>query len=369
MKAKSSTQANDEHLKGAESSRRMLMNSQPEVLTTAALAGWQEKTMESRPPCARDHSQTQVRREERMHWVVGFLMNMQPEAEVLLKAGFAGWREVTLESRPQYVQNLQMTVKRRDSSSRMSRMSLALRGGDVSEATYKNKINAREQETQTESLKQQNDIFQMQRNFRAKGAESSSRMLGMWLGSQAKGLSRITFAAWRDHTTVTKLNRMCQTEAVQIRSVMRSKGGESAKRMLGILMGGQAELFFKATFAAWRNAVVHERMKRMEDDFSYLMVKRQEEIACSKREMEQESRSLMLQVKARGDRRTAAYTRFLCALISLHGHGQIDVGAVVRSYCTHATADIGHATTDIGQAKKFGVDNNLRCELSRAGKN
>jgi len=165
----------------------------------------------------------------------------------------------------------------------------------------------------------QNDIFQMQRNLRAKGAESSKRMLGMWLGSQAKGLSRTTFAAWRDHTTVTRVNRMCKTEVVQVRTVMRSREGESAKRMFGILMGSQVELLFKATFATWRNTVVHERLKRINDHF------------CCKKESEQESRILMMQqVKERGDRRTAAYTRFLCSLMSLHGYGQIDIGAVVR---------------------------------------
>merc|ERR1711861_69817 len=96
-------------------------------------------------------------------------------------------------------------------------------------------------------LKQQSKVAQMQQDMRAKGAESSKRMLGMLLGAQSETLLKASFSAWSE--CVYELRQLREVE--HMRRNMRSKGDESAKRMLGMLMSSQADVLMKAAFTSW----------------------------------------------------------------------------------------------------------------------
>merc|ERR1711861_40898 len=94
-------------------------------------------------------------------------------------------------------------------------------------------------------LKQQSRVAQMQRDMRAKGAESSKRMLGMLLGSQAETLMKASFGSWQEHVVSTKMAQIREAA-----SKMRSKEQESQRRLLTMLMGSQDSLLVKTTFSA-----------------------------------------------------------------------------------------------------------------------
>merc|ERR1712007_400788 len=75
-------------------------------------------------------------------------------------------------------------------------------------------------------------VEDMQKMMRAKGSESVKRMMGNMLNNQSGALLRSTFKAWAEVVANDKMKRMRE----QYRS-MRSKGDESRRRMLGMLLG------------------------------------------------------------------------------------------------------------------------------------
>merc|ERR1712007_64988 len=157
----------------------------------------------------------------------------------------------------------------------------------------------------------QSRVLQMQQDMRAKGAESSKRMLGMLLGSQAETMMKASFASWQEAVVSMRMERIrdaasrmrskeqesqrrlltmlmgsqdsllvktsfsawseCIYQLRQLREVermkreMRSKGDESTKRMLGMLMNSQAEVLVKSAFAGWHDLAVDAHFARMRD--------------------------------------------------------------------------------------------------------
>merc|ERR1712007_266903 len=89
------------------------------------------------------------------------------------------------------------------------------------------------------------------------GAESSKRMLGMLLGSQAETLMKATFASWQEAVVSAKINRMREAA-----SKTRSKEQESQRRMLAMLMGSQESLLTKSAFSAWSECIYQLRQLR-----------------------------------------------------------------------------------------------------------
>merc|ERR1712137_1203822 len=106
--------------------------------------------------------------------------------------------------------------------------------------------------------KQHNEMRKMQQSMKAKGAESNKRMLGMLLGSQGSLLLKTTMSAWRDYVHQMKQ----ENAASKMEQQLRSKGAESSKRMLGMLLGSQAENLLKAGFAAWRDLTVASKIEK-----------------------------------------------------------------------------------------------------------
>merc|ERR1711981_1066822 len=111
------------------------------------------------------------------------------------------------------------------------------------------------------AAKQQREIDRVKRGMKAKGSESTKRMLGMLMGSQMDAVKKSTFAGWWEYVHEEK-----QHDAMRkMQQGMKAKGAESSKRMLGMLMGAQAETLIKATFAGWSEYVVHTKMERLKE--------------------------------------------------------------------------------------------------------
>merc|ERR1711861_68899 len=106
--------------------------------------------------------------------------------------------------------------------------------------------------------------------------ESRRRMLGMLVGSQSNLVMKIAFTGWSDsHYEVKKLR-----EVERMKREMKSKGDESTKRMLGMLMHSQGEVLLKAAFAGWRETADESKTERMREemrgDLAQLKERRQE---------------------------------------------------------------------------------------------
>merc|ERR1712007_39567 len=109
--------------------------------------------------------------------------------------------------------------------------------------------------------KQEREVDRIKMGMKAKGAESTKRMLTMLMGSQEETLKKAVFSGWHDH--VDELKR--QSKVAQMQQDMRAKGAESSKRMLGMLLGSQAETVMKASLASWQDAVVAAKINRMRE--------------------------------------------------------------------------------------------------------
>merc|ERR1712211_56565 len=104
-------------------------------------------------------------------------------------------------------------------------------------------------------LKQQREVERVQRGLKSKGAESAKRMLRMLTDSQSGTLKKAAYAAWHDH--VLELNQQMALERVE--EGLRAKSAESSKRMLGMLMGSQAAVLTKAALTGWQDLAVQAR--------------------------------------------------------------------------------------------------------------
>merc|ERR1712137_719559 len=106
--------------------------------------------------------------------------------------------------------------------------------------------------------------------MRSKEDEGRRRMLGMLLGSQSSLIMKMAFTGWSDsHYEAKKLR-----EVERMRREMRSKGDESTKRMLGMLMSSQGEALLKAVFSSWHETAVESHIARMRDDMAHMKSKK-----------------------------------------------------------------------------------------------
>merc|ERR1712107_906335 len=102
--------------------------------------------------------------------------------------------------------------------------------------------------------------------MRSKEDESRRRMLGMLVGSQSNLVLKIAFTGWSDSHHETKKLR----EVERMRRDMKSKGDESTKRMLGMLMSSQGEALLKGVMASWHEVASESHITRMKDDLNHL---------------------------------------------------------------------------------------------------
>merc|ERR1712196_75094 len=108
-------------------------------------------------------------------------------------------------------------------------------------------------------MKREHEVDRMRAAMKVKGEESTKRMLAMLMGSQEEVVKKAAFAGWHEHVTELKQ----QSRVAQMQRDMRAKGAESSKRMLGMLLGSQAETLMKASFGSWVDLVVSIRMEKI----------------------------------------------------------------------------------------------------------
>merc|ERR1712107_678945 len=106
--------------------------------------------------------------------------------------------------------------------------------------------------------KQHDEMRKLQQSMRAKGAESNKRMLGMLLGAQAETLVKASFAGWSELVYHAKMDRLREDKLK-----MRSKEDESRRRMLGMLVGSQSNLVMKIAFTGWSDT--HYEAKKLRE--------------------------------------------------------------------------------------------------------
>merc|ERR1712196_700503 len=107
-------------------------------------------------------------------------------------------------------------------------------------------------------MKREHEVDRMRAAMKVKGEESTKRMLAMLMGSQEEVIKKAAFAGW--HECVIEVKQ--QSRVLQMQQDLRAKGAESSKRMLGMLLGSQAETVMKASFASWQEAVISMKMDR-----------------------------------------------------------------------------------------------------------
>merc|ERR1712137_359159 len=231
--------------RGAEHTKRMLgmlMGSQGQTLMKMVLSGWQEILAERRKARELERLKAGMKQQgaETTKRMLAMLMGSQ--ADALKKAAFAGWWELTLEEKQHNVMRKMqqdMKAKGAESSKRMLGMLMGAQAETLLKASFAGwqelVYSAKMQRLKDQSMK-----------MRSKEDESRRRMLTMLMGSQDSLLVKSSFSAWSECVYQARQKR----EVEQIRKNMRSKGDESTKRMLGMLMGSQAETLMKAVFSA-----------------------------------------------------------------------------------------------------------------------
>jgi len=249
----------DMRSKGDESAKRMLgmlMSSQADVLMKAAFTSWHDLTVEESIARMRGNlAHMKAKGEEGTKRMLGMLLGSQ--AELMQKAMFTGWHElISILKQEREVDRLRSGLKAKgeESSKRMLTMLMGSQGEVVKKASF---AGWREHVLE---LKKQSAVLQMQQDMRAKGAESSKRMLGMLLGAQAETMTKATFASWADVVVSIKMDRIRDASRK-----MRTKEQESQRRMLNMLAGSQGSLLLKTSFSAWSECVYELRQLREVD--------------------------------------------------------------------------------------------------------
>merc|ERR1712137_1349565 len=241
------------------------------------------------------------------------------QAELMQKAMFTGWHElvaVLKKDRETERMKAAMKAKGDESTKRMLAMLMGSQQDVLKKASFAGWWE------HVAEIKKENAVKQMQQDMRAKGAESSKRMLGMLIGAQAETLMKMTFACWSDWVVSVRIERMREQsskarskeqesqrrmlsmlmgsqgsllvrtsfsgwselayqskklrEVEQMRRNMKSKGDESSKRMLGMLMSSQGEALLKAVFSSWHETAVESHIQRMRDDMAHMKSKKEQ---------------------------------------------------------------------------------------------
>merc|ERR1712137_1034778 len=247
--------------KEQESQRRMmgmLMGSQGSLMQKTAFSGWSECFYESKRLREVEQMKRSMRSkgDESTKRMLGMLLSSQGEA--LLKAAFAGWHETAVESHIQRMRDdlAHMKSKKQEGTQRM----LAMLLGSQAELMQKAMFTAWHELVAV--MKKDRETERMKAAMKAKGDESSKRMLAMLMGSQMDVLKKASFAGWGEHVVEEKQHNAMR----ELQQNMRAKGAESNKRMLGMLLGAQAETMLKASFAGWSELHVAAKMERMREE-------------------------------------------------------------------------------------------------------
>merc|ERR1712063_156838 len=239
--------------KGSESSKRMLamlMGSQMDALKKASFAGWWELTLEEKQHNAMRKMQQDMKAKgaESSKRMLGMLMGAQ--AETLTKASFAGWQEIVYSAKMDRLKEQSMKMRSKEDESRRRMLTMLM--GSQESLLVKSTFSAWSECIY--ASRQQRATEKMRRDMKSRGEESTKRMLGMLMNSQAETLVKGAFASWRELAAEARTLRM--------RAELKSKKDEGSRRMLGMLLGSQAELMQKAMFTAWHEILIGLKQQR-----------------------------------------------------------------------------------------------------------
>merc|ERR1711937_1093380 len=280
------------------------------------MASWHEVAVESHITRMKDDlNHLKSKKQEGTKRMLGMLLGSQ--AELMEKAAFGGWHElVSVLKKDREVERMKAGLKAKGDASN-KRMLAMLMGSQMD--VLKKAAFAGWWEHLVEE-KQHNEMRKLQQSMRAKGAESNKRMLGMLLGAQAETLVKASFAGWSELVYQAKMDRLREDklkmrskedesrrrmlgmpvgsqsnlvmkmaftgwsdshyetkklrEVERMRRDMKSKGDESTKRMLGMLMSSQGEALLKAVLSSWHEVAVESHITRMRDDLNHLKSKK-----------------------------------------------------------------------------------------------
>merc|ERR1712137_177297 len=242
--------------KGDESTKRMLamlMGSQQDVLKKASFAGWWEHVAEIKKENAVKQMQQDMRAKgaESSKRMLGMLIGSQ--AETMMKASFAAWQERVITMKMERIREAssKMRSKEQESQRRMLTMLMGSQDSLLVKTSFSGWSECIYQ------LRQLREVEQMRRDMKSKGDESTKRMLGMLMGAQAEVLVKAAFAGWHDLAVDAHFAKM--------RDTMKAKGEEGTRRMLAMLLGSQAELMGKAMFTGWRDLLADIKRAREVD--------------------------------------------------------------------------------------------------------
>merc|ERR1712206_65546 len=224
----------------------MLMGSQGEVLKKAAYAGWHEYVVEEKQHEEMRKLQQSMRAKgaESNKRMLGMLLGAQ--AETLVKASFAGWSELVYHAKMDRLRDdkLKMRSKEDESRRRMLGMLVGSQSNLVMKIAFTGWSDSHYE------AKKLREVERMRRDMKSKGDESTKRMLGMLMSSQGEALLKAVLSSWHETAVASHIARMKDDL-----SHLKSKKEEGTKRMLGMLLGSQAELMEKASFTAWHELV------------------------------------------------------------------------------------------------------------------
>merc|ERR1712063_116326 len=244
-----------------ESRRRMLgmlVGSQSSLIMKMAFTGWSDSHYEAKKLREVERMRREMRSkgDESTKRMLGMLMSSQGEA--LLKAVFSSWHETAVASHIARRRDdlAHMKSKKQEGTQKM----LAMLLGSQAELMQKAMFTGWHELVAV--LKKDRETERMKAAMKAKGDESSKRMLAMLMGSQQDVLKKASFAGWWEHVVEEKQHNAMR----ELQQNMRAKGAESNKRMLGMLLGAQAETLLKASFAGWLELHVAAKMERMRED-------------------------------------------------------------------------------------------------------
>jgi len=228
----------------------MLVGSQGNLLVKTTFSGWQEIVSALKQERELEHLKTKG--DVQKNRMLAMLMGGQEH--MLTKGVFAGWLELYLESKNQRDVNrltTQLKAKQDRSSKSMMRMLMGGQGSTVIKSTFNSWRDYYHEE------KAHRNVADMQKMMRAKGSESVKRMMGNMLNNQSGALMRSTLKAWAEIVANDKMKRMREQY-----SAMRSKGDESRRRMLGMLLGSHDGALEKGCFSAWHEVVMKLKQER-----------------------------------------------------------------------------------------------------------
>merc|ERR1712137_1175015 len=233
----------------------LLMGSQVELLVKSIFSAWSELVTEARKEREMEEMKRSMKAKGAEHTkrMLGMLIGSQDQT--LLKMVLSGWQEILAEikkTRETERVKAAMKAKGEESTKRM----LAMLMGSQMDVMKKAAFSGWWEHVAEE--KQHNAMRELQQNMRAKGAESNKRMLGMLLGAQAETLLKASFAGWSELHVAAKMERMREDKLK-----MRSKEDESRRRMLGMLVGSQSSLIMKMAFAGWSDS--HYEAKKLQE--------------------------------------------------------------------------------------------------------